>query len=99
VPVVVRWISWSVLVVVSGCCLLSMISASEMIRTDESDCAWRLAVSELFLREREGVTPGGHDGLLSGTDNGWASEPVKRSGLGESKDQSKVSKSRVSNRW
>jgi hypothetical protein len=31
--------------------------------TNESDCAWRLAVSKFFFREREGVTPGGHDGV------------------------------------
>jgi hypothetical protein len=50
--------------------VLSMPWADVRLRhTDKSNRARRFAVSELFLREREGVTPGGHDVCLRVADN------------------------------
>lgn len=68
----VEFMVWSWLLVFD---VVKTVGERKLRHTDEANRARRLAVSELFLRQREGVTPGGHDVCLRTVGDGTVGGP------------------------
>ena len=76
----VEFVIWSCLLAFG---VVKTVGQRNLRRTNKPNRARRLAVSELFFREREGVAPGGHDVCWGAVGDGEVGEEDESSDLTE----------------